>query len=523
MMLSADDKQQLAAKGISEAQIHSQLTAFEKGIPRIRLNRPCTRDDGINVLDKKELNRLASAFQEEAAKGRAMKFVPASGAATRMFKSLFGVYSKMKELSGEQISKKVEQGEPSFLELNKFLENIHRFAFYDDLKSMLDKQGFDFNNLIKEKQYKEILAALLEPDGLNYTNLPKGLIKFHRYKYRNRAPFEEQLAEAVAYVRDRDGICRIHFTISPQFQSEINSFFREIREHYENDNIRFKITFSVQKPSTDTIAVDLQNKPFREDGGELHFRPGGHGALLENLHELNGDIIFIKNIDNVIPDRLKHETFIYKRALGGYLVEIQNQIFDYLRKLATGNIDTTLMSQMFGFAKENLSIFAPAEIQQASKDAQIRFLYSQLNRPLRVCGMVKNEGEPGGGPFWIDPDPGLSCLQIVESAQVDMSSPDQRNIWESSTHFNPVDLVCGVRDFTGKPFNLPDFTDPNSGIISQKTLNGRDLKALEKPGLWNGGMAKWNTIFVEVPIITFNPVKTIFDLLRPEHQPEEIS
>ncbi len=377
----------------------------------------------------------------------------------------------------------------------------------------------DIESLLSRGQYKNILEYILTAKGLDYADLPKGLIKFHRYPDHSRTPFEEHLVEAAAYVKDRNGVARIHFTISPEHEGAIKNHIERVRDRYEKSGVKYEITFSYQKPSTDTVAVDLENRPFRDAEGKLVFRPGGHGALLENLYELEGDIIFIKNIDNVVPDRLKGETYLYKRVLGGLLVELQKQIFQYLDRISKGDLNEPLIEEIIGFASDRLYIVLPKRIGQGTKEEKADFLFSRLNRPLRVCGIVKNQGEPGGGPFWVEHADGTSSMQIVESSQVNMKSAGQKEIWESSTHFNPVDLVCGVRDYLGKAFNLMNFTDPETGFISTKSYEGRELKALELPGLWNGGMANWNTVFVEVPIITFNPVKTVFDLLRKEHQP----
>ncbi|RMG37720.1 MAG: DUF4301 family protein, partial [Methanobacteriota archaeon] len=295
-------------------------------------------------------------------------------------------------------------------------------------------------------------------------------------------------------------------------------YLQSVSPKYEGTNHHLEITYSFQKPSTDTIAVDLENRPLRDEEGRLIFRPGGHGALLENLNDLKGDIIFIKNIDNVVPDRLKPPTFQYKKVLAGYLIWLQRNIYHYLEKL-TGEDWEEHLNELVQFIAENLNQKITVSLERFDRPEERRnYLFNFLNRPIRVCGMVKNEGEPGGGPFWVEEANGEESLQIVESAEVDLHSPDQLNIWKASTHFNPVDLVCGVRDYQGNPFNLLAFTNPESGIITRKSLNGQDIKALELPGLWNGGMAKWITVFVEVPIITFNPVKTIFDLLRAEHQ-----
>jgi len=519
LTFNEEDIKQIKARGITVEKVISQIETFKKGFPFTKLQRPCTLGDGITVIEKSDVERLVKIYSQAALSGRAMKFVPASGAASRMFKLLFSFNNRYDCIDEGQIAVEAEKNDPDHKGFFQFIREIKKFAFYDDLKSVMSKDGLDIETLISKGQYKDILEYILTPKGLNYANLPKGLLKFHRYADHSRTPLEEHLVEGAAYTQDKNKVSRIHFTLFPEHQEAVGSYIEDVRSRYEKSGVKYEITFSIQKTSTDTIAVDLDNKPFRDRDGKLLFRPAGHGALLENLNDLKGDIIFIKNIDNVVPDRLKDETYLYKRALGGYLVELQKEIFGYLERLSKRDVDEQLLKQMFEFARYKLSIVAPKGMEQRSRQERINFLFSKLNRPLRVCGMVKNEGEPGGGPFWVEqPDESLS-LQIVEEAQVNMKSDEQRSIWASSTHFNPVDLVCGVRDYRGGPFNLMNFTDPNTGFISIKSQDGKELKALEMPGLWNGSMAYWNTVFIEVPNITFNPVKTVIDLLRKEHQP----
>ena len=446
-----------------------------------------------------------------------MKFVPASGAASRMFKTLLSVYKRPDRIDILKIRKEPEN-KPEKQALLEFFDSLHRFAFYDDLKSFLSRNHFDIDHLLSEGDVKPILEYLLTANGLNLANRPKGLIPFHRYADGIRTPFEEHLVEAANYTRGRKDAAPVHFTVLPEHQEAIERHIRDVIPFYRRGGTEFEITFSIQDPSTDTVAVDLTNEPFRLRDGRLLFRPGGHGALLHNLNALRGDIVFIKNIDNVVPDRIKQDTYLYKKALGGYLIDLQNRLFGYLERLHHGDMDRHDFEQIFDFARHYLAVAAPENIRKDAQKAKTRFLFSKLNRPLRVCGMVKNVAEPGGGPFWIEHDDGSFSLQIVESAQVDLDTPGQRQIWESSTHFNPVDLVCGLRDYSGKPFELSQYVNPDTGFISLKSKDGRELKALEHPGLWNGSMAHWNTAFIEVPRVTFNPVKTVLDLLRKEHQ-----
>lgn len=516
-IFSSQDIRQMEERGITLDQAVQQIERFKKGMTFLQLIRPCILGDGIAALSDDDLERLSSIHESAALSGRAMKFVPASGAATRMFKSLMQVYNELVRYSSARMNS-VINNEDLYSPLNQFINSLDRFAFYDDLKKVMKRDGLDIQTILRNKDHQEILKYVFSEKGLNLANLPKGLFKFHAYGDHSRTAFEEHLVEAAAYVLDINGIARIHFTVSPEHEEEIKNHFKEVLSRYEDLSTRFEISFSTQKRSTDTIAVDLENRPLRDREGKLIFRPGGHGALLENLNELKGDIVFIKNIDNVVPDRLKEETFIYKKALGGYLIELQDKVFQHLEILLSRACNQASLNDIMRFAAEELFITPPELIAKGSMDTLIDYFISKLNRPLRVCGMVKNEGEPGGGPFWVKRGPYDISLQIVESSQINMESEEQRAIWNSATHFNPVDIICAVRDYSGNPFHLMDYSDPKTGFITIKSKQGRKLKALELPGLWNGAMAEWNTVFVEVPMITFNPVKTVFDLLRKEHQ-----
>jgi hypothetical protein len=519
-LFTEEDLRQIEARGMTPAKVISQIEAFKKGFPHARLLRPCTVGEGITVLKKNELDRLGVTYSHSALSGRAMKFVPASGAASRMFKLLFSFDNQYDRIDEKQIMIEAEKNDPDHKSFLQFIKGIKEFAFYHDLKEAMSRDGLDVDILLSNGQFKEVLEYLLTPKGLHFPGLPKGLVKFHTYPGHARTPIEEHLVEAASYTRDRNGMVRVHFTVSPEHQGSIKDHISRNLKRYEKLGAKFELTFSVQKASTGTIAADMDNEPFRDRNGRLVFRPAGHGALLENLSDLHGDIVFIKNIDNVVPDRLKQETYTYKRALGGYLVELQRSIFGYLERLSRADADKPFLREVFEFVRHELCINPPENVGRLPRKQRVKYLVSKLNRPLRVCGMVRNEGEPGGGPFWVQHTDQGSSLQIVESPQVDMGSAGQRAIWESSIYFNPVDLVCGVRDYLGRPMNLMSFTDPDTGFISIKSLEGKKLKALELPGLWNGAMTDWNTVFIEVPIITFNPVKTLLDLLRKEHRPE---
>ncbi|MFH1489642.1 MAG: DUF4301 family protein [Pseudomonadota bacterium] len=518
-IFSEEDRKQIQSRGMNPDEVASQIEMFKKGFPHAKLRRPCTLHDGILALDQNELTRLKKVYDRTAREGRTLKFVPASGAASRMFKLLLSINNQSGRILKKDVIARAEQGDPDHKTFLRFILGLQNFAFFDDLKAVMSRDGIDIDDLARKGEYKEALEYTLTSKGLGLAALPKGLIPFHRYPARSRTPFEEHLIEASEYTRDKQGLCRVHFTVSPVHKSVIEAHMREFRARMEEPGTGFDTTYSIQAPSTDTIAVEMTNRPFRDRQGRLLFRPGGHGALLKNVNDIKGDIVFIKNIDNVVPERLNQETVLYKKALGGYLVELQNQVFGYLEKLTSRDPGNVILGEMFEFLACRLSLGLPADPEKMAHEEKRAFLISRFNRPLRVCGMVRNVGEPGGGPFWVEQPDGALSPQIIESSQVDMESSGQRNIWESSTHFNPVDLVCGVRDYLGKPFDLFRFRDPDTGFISIKSKDGRDLKAMELPGLWNGSMAAWNTVFVEVPETTFNPVKTVFDLLRREHQP----
>jgi hypothetical protein len=517
-LFSKEDLHEIQKRGMTPNHVLSQIEQLARGFPFTHLDHPCTRGDGITVLGDAERERMARIYSDAALSGRAMKFVPASGAASRMFKSLLSVQNRFPENGDASAEHFLPEEDPDAGAARKFVSELPSFALYEDLKAAMAGDGLDLETHIAEGRYSVILEYALAPKGLNLINLPKGLIPFHAYPQHARTAFEEQLVEAVLYVQDRDGKARIHFTVSPEHKLLVQEHIEKIRSRYETDAVRLEITFSVQEPSTDNVAVDPANVPFRDRFGRLVFRPGGHGGLLRNLDALEGDIVFIKNIDNVAPDRIKGETAAYKKALGGCLIELQERVFSYVKKVAREKVDHDLVLEILEFLKTRLSVMPPDGLKHCSLSEKRDFLFRMLNRPLRVCGMVRNEGEPGGGPYWVKSPDGSLSIQIVESSQVDMNSKTQKAIWQSATHFNPVDLVCGLRDYEGKPFDLMRYRDPDTGFISTKSLEGRELKALELPGLWNGAMAFWNTAFVEVPSSTFSPVKTVLDLLRNEHR-----
>lgn len=505
-MLSKQDLNQIAKRGITEETVEHQLEQIKCGFPFLKIERAAAVGNGIFSPTTEECEKYIDEWTDYLdGNHKIVKFVPASGAASRMFKNLFAFLAADYDLPTTDFEK-------------AFFDNIKHFAFKHELcKKCKENEGACVCDLKKGGRYKAIVANLLEPQGLNYGQLPKGLLLFHQYEDGPRTPMEEHLVEAALYASS-NGKANIHFTVShdhlPMFRQKVN----EKKASYENKfGVHFNITFSEQKPSTDTIAANPDNTPFRNEDGTLLFRPGGHGALIENLNEIDSDIIFIKNIDNVVPDRIKGDTVYYKKLLAGILVHVQNQVFEYLRTLDSGNYSHEKVEEIEKFIQDVMCCHRN-DIKDMEETDLIEYLKSKLNRPIRVCGVVKNVGEPGGGPFLCYNSDGTVSPQILESSQIDKNNSEYVRMFKEGTHFNPVDLVCATKDYKGNAFNLPDYVDRQTGFISSKSKNGRELKALELPGLWNGAMSDWNTIFVEVPIETFNPVKTVNDLLREQHQ-----
>lgn len=507
-MLTHEDKELLAKKGISEEKIAEQLACFEKGFPYLKLSAAASVENGgIMKAEDKDVELYLAAWDAyKDGEKKIVKFVPASGAASRMFKNMF-------EFLGADYDKPTTDFE------KKFFDHIHDFAFYNDLNAAcMDNTGKNIDALLSEQNYKAIVSNLLEAAGLNYGALPKGLLKFHRYADGVRTPLEEHLVEGALYAAGKTGEVNVHFTVSTEHRALFEKLVAaKVGEYEVKYGTKFHISFSEQKPSTDTVAADMDNKPFRDKDGKLLFRPGGHGALIENLNDLDADIVFIKNIDNVVPDRLKADTVTYKKLLAGVLVTLQKQAFEYLELLDSGHYSHEQLETIIRFVQQQLRC-RRTDLKELEDADLVIYLRKKLNRPMRVCGMVKNVGEPGGGPFLAYNPDGTISLQILESSQIDMKDPEKKAMFEKGTHFNPVDLVCAIRDYKGRKFNLLEHVDKATGFISYKSKNGKDLKALELPGLWNGSMSDWNTVFVEVPLSTFNPVKTVNDLLREQHQ-----
>ena len=505
-MLSQQDLNQLAAKGISEEKLNSQLEEFKTGFPFLKLEAAASVGKGIIAPTEADVKQYEEAWEQYKAQGHSIvKFVPASGAASRMFKDMFAFADADYDVPTTDFEK-------------KYFDNIEKFAFYDALDDACRKNlGAGVKELIANGRYKDVARNMLNADGLNYGQLPKGMLMFHKYSEGPRTPMEEHLVEGALYAAS-DGKAAVHFTVShdhlPMFKQRVAEKLDFYASKY---GISYDITFSEQKPSTDTVAANPDNTPFRNSDGSLLFRPGGHGALIENLNEISADVIFIKNIDNVVPDRLKADTVSYKQVIAGILVTLQKKAFDYLETLEAGAYNHEKLEEIIRFVQHNLCC-RKADIKELEDADLVIYLKKKLNRPMRVCGVVKNVGEPGGGPFLTYNQDGTVSLQILESSQIDKNNAEYMEMFTKGTHFNPVDLVCAVKDYKGNAFNLPDFVDRTTGFISSKSKNGKELKALELPGLWNGAMSDWNTVFVEVPLSTFNPVKTVNDLLRDQHQ-----
>jgi len=506
-MITEKDRMQLADKGISESQLQEQLACFAHGFPFLKLSRAAGAGNGILALTAEERSEFLQAWDSYVAGGhRVVKFVPASGAASRMFKDMFAFLDGEGDLPTTDFEK-------------KYFARLGDAAFRADLDAAcLRLHGKDVDALLAEGRYKDVVAAMLRPEGLNYGQLPKGLLKFHRYADGARTPLEEHLVEGALYAKGGDGTVNVHFTVSPEHRPLFEALVAEkVPTYAEAYGAGYDISFSEQKPHTDTVAANPDNTPFRKADGSLLFRPGGHGALIENLNDIDADVVFIKNIDNVVPDRLKSDTVTYKKLIAGVLVRLQAQAFAYLEKLDSGCYTMDELREMLQFVQKKLCCKNPETKYLEDTELAI-YLRRKLDRPMRVCGMVRNVGEPGGGPFLAYNPDGTISLQILESSQIDMADDAARDMFEKGTHFNPVDLVCAVRNYRGGKFDLPRYVDRNTGFISHKSKDGKELKALELPGLWNGAMSDWNTVFVEVPLSTFNPVKTVNDLYREQHQ-----
>ena len=506
--LSAADREQLAALGIAESELARQLACFARGFDALDVVGPATLEQGIEVVTPGDRARLHALWQTAARDGRLAKFVPASGAASRMFQVFEARRALDAPLTADEIARARASERATDRDLARFFDEFDRFAFAPLLRAELRRRGFDDVQVLRGEDRRPVLDAMLAPDGLGFAALPKGLIPFHRTGERARTAFEEHLDEAQEVVRDDSGRCRVHFTVAPDSRARIEA-------HCAASSTQVELGFSEQGAHTDTIAVDLDDRPLRDAHGRLVFRPGGHGALIGNLDALAADIVFVKNIDNIVPAARRVVVVEYQRLLAGVLIERQQQAHAHWHRLQS---DAAAVTAALDFVQHALHRTPPDRVRNASPAEQRDWLLDVLARPLRVCGMVRNQGEPGGGPFRVRAKDGGVSLQIVESVQIDRTDQQQEAHLRASTHFNPVDLVCALRGPRGEQLPLDRFVDPDAGFIAKKSKDGTELKALERPGLWNGAMAHWNTVFVEVPVETFNPVKTVIDLLRPAHQ-----
>lgn len=521
-LLRPDDLRHLTEMGIAAGEAERQLALFRDPPPPIHLLRPCRIGDGILRFDEAERLALAEVYAEAAAAGRVTKFVPASGAASRMFRLLTELRETGPEPERVALEAAAAAGNDEAARALELLSRLDELAFQPDLAAALERRdGPSLDDCLASGDYRPLLDALLDAGdgGLGYAERPKALIPFHRYPDgRRRTPFEEHLVEAAAYARGGDGTCRLHLTVPPEHEVRFMALLERLRPLYEQAyESEFEVDYSHQARDTDTLAVDPDGRPFRLDDGSLLLRPGGHGALLRNLGDL-GDLVLIKNVDNVVPESVLPTVAEWKRALGGKLVALQQQVFEHLAALEDGDPGDEELAAAERFVTEELSRPLPAEVAGGPPETRRAALVDHLDRPLRVCGVVENQDEPGGGPFWVRSPSGEVSLQIVEKAQIDSHDPSQAEALAAATHFNPVDIACGLRDRRGRPYRLSRFVDADAVFIAEKDHQGRRLRALERPGLWNGAMAGWNTVFVEVPLATFAPVKTVLDLLRPEHQ-----
>ena len=525
--LTANDLQQLQQKGITQEKLQQQLRDFKTGFPFARLVAPALKGHGVLSLSPQEQEHYRKLYREQAANNKILKFVPASGAATRMFKNLYAYYESLKDYRNATHQDKAPENIELKPDVQEFFDRLPDFAYYEELENALNKiYGRSVASSLINKEYFCILDTMLEnPQGLRYGKLPKALLLFHNYPDGPRMSLEEHLVEAALYASTQ-GVCHLHFTISPEHREEFRNRLSHVLPKYESQyKVKYDISYSEQKPSTDTVAVTLQDEIFRDEDGRMVFRPGGHGALIENLNETQADIVFIKNIDNVTYDALRQDTITYKELLAGILIQSREAVFQKLREIdsflsgetsSSAGVDQNCraagvpcpdqayLQDLKDFATQKLCMALPEDLDSQSPEQQLEWFRQALNRPIRVCGVVKNTGEPGGGPFWVlGQGQKVPSLQIVESSQVDMGDASQKEIFNTSEFFNPVDLVCSLYDYKHEKFNLPDFVDPKTAFISRKSVKGTDIKAMELPGLWNGAMAYWITLFV--------------DLLRPQH------
>lgn len=506
-MFTEKNQRQIKAQGLSEKEIERQLHIFKTGIPFVDIVQPVSPESGINIVEVIDQDKYVAHFEKHSEQLELIKFVPASGAATRMFKFLHEFLSDF-DYRKSDIEEFLKH--PKNKDAKLFFDSLEDFAFHKLILENLKTKIKNFDSLNKGEKFYNYVKEMLVEEGLNYSNTPKGLIPFYKNTSGFITPFEAQLYEGVYYATAKGNV-KLHFTVSSEHLEKFESRFLETKKEIkELSGHEFDISYSFQKKQTDTIAANLDNRPFLDDNEDLIFRPSGHGALLENLNDLNADLIFIKNIDNVVSEKHLEEIVFQKKMLAGKLLKLQKKIFQFVQALIHDEISDSQIIEISSFIEEKLFI--------EPKNSDKEVLLNILERPIRICGVVENTGAPGGGPFVVKDEDGNFSLQIVEMAQIDLDNPHYKSLVNKATHFNPVDLVCGVRNYKGEKYNLMEFADPKLAFISIKSYQGQKLKALELPGLWNGAMAKWITVFVEVPLITFNPVKTVNDLLNKVHQ-----
>lgn len=517
-IFTAGELEEIRARGIDPQEAARQILQLRNPPGPVTLAGPCVLGNGIESVSRAEVGELTALSDSAASEGRVIKFVPASGAASRMFRDLLHYQRQPGEISRDDIDSEAGTGKTEAKETRLFLNNLERFAFYDELHRTLGEMTRAGSRPVDRYEVREILDALLRPDTMNYPDLPKALLRFHAYDEGARTSFEEHLVEGAVLTGTNHTPCKIHFTVSPAHRDRFEAFLEEVRgPHEQRLGVSFDVGFSVQKPETDTLSLDMQGLPAKNDDGSLIFRPAGHGALLENLQDLEADLVMVKNIDNVTVERLKEATHTWSKVLVGYLARLQRGVFDLLSRLDDATDENATVDAV-DFANGVLHRDPLPDGELPKGDAGRRLIHEFLNRPIRVCGMVPNTGEPGGGPFWVKDRSGSTSLQIVEKIQLDSGSPEQLGYFAKGTHFNPVFMAFAMRDYRGQHFDLDRFVDPATASVSVKSAGGRDIKALERPGLWNGAMAHWHTVFLELPIEVFNPVKTVNDLLRDEHQ-----
>lgn len=516
MSFTKNDIQQIKDKGLDIETIEDQLLYFTKNTQNIQLHSPATIGDGIAKFSEKECQQFALYYDKNATNLSVVKFVPASGAASRMFKSLYQ-FLEHYDLTKETINSYVNRTRS--LDLFLFFVTVEKLPFHDQVFELLKRQYPAYKSMPIDQRRYIFVQLLLGEKEFNFGHYPKGLLPFHNYKTHITTAFEEHLVEASQYA-NINGTSTLHFTVSKTNHQQFLDYFEAIKTIVETKTkTTFNISYSFQDPKTDTLAVTMDNTPFKVDD-KLLFRPSGHGALIKNLNAIDADLIFIKNIDNVVMEHYLESMVFYKKVLAGVLLKLQDETFAFAHELDQYDISEDRITLIANFLSKKLNVYISPEFEKYANRFKIDYLKTRIHRPIRVCGMVKNEGEPGGGPFWIKRENGELSLQIVEMNQIDTKSTLQKTILESATHFNPVDIVCGVKNYKGKNYDLEAFVDTKAHFIAIKNKYGKKLKTLERPGLWNGGMAHWNTVFVEVPLSTFNPVKQVSDLLKAQHQLE---